>query len=190
MSAVETTADAPMPTTGDHAGATPLNALPIQHGAFVIRSPRPGDLGWIVHRHGVLYHEEYGWDASFEVLVARIVTEFAEGFDARRHIAMIAEHRGMIAGSAFVADADAETAKLRLVYAEPWARGTGLALRLVEEAMSFARRAGYGRMTLWTNDVLVPARRLYQRLGFVMTAAEPTHAFGVDLVSETWEREL
>lgn len=163
---------------------------PIRHGSFLIRPPRPGDLGQVVSRHGALYHQEYGWDATFEHLVAGIVAEFARAFDARRHIALIAEHRGTVAGSAFVVDADATTAKLRLVYAEPWARGTGLAQRLVEESMAFSRRAGYGRMTLWTNDVLVPARRLYQRLGFVMTAADPAPAFGADLVSETWERDL
>lgn len=157
---------------------------------FVIRPPRPGDLGWIVHRHGVLYHQEYGWDASFEHLVARIVAEMAERFDPDRHCCLIAEHHGLIAGSACVVDAEPTTAKLRLVYVEPWARGTGIARRLVEECMTFARRAGYLRMTLWTNDVLVPARRLYERLGFAMTASEPLSAFGQSLVSETWEREL
>lgn len=167
-----------------------MDALPETFGAFLVRAPRPGDLGFVVHRHGALYHQEYGWDATFEVLVARIVADFAERFDARRHLALIAEHRGMIAGSAFVVDADATTAKLRLVYAEPWARGTGLAQHLVESCMAFSRRAGYRRMTLWTNDVLVPARRLYDRLGFTMTASEPSPAFGVALVSETWERDL
>lgn len=158
--------------------------------AFTIRPPRPGDLGWIVHRHGALYHEEFGWDATFEHLVASIVAEMAERFDPARHCCLIAEHRGLIAGSASVVDADQRTAKLRLVYVEPWARGTGLARHLVEECMAFARGAGYRRMTLWTNDVLVPARRLYERLGFVMTASEPRAAFGQRLVSETWEREL
>lgn len=157
---------------------------------FVLREPRPGDLGWVVHRHGALYHAEYGWDASFEVLVAGIVAEFGQKFDPRRHTCLIAEHEGHIAGSAFVVDADEVVAKLRLVYVEPWARGTGLARKLVEECMAFARKAGYRRMTLWTNDVLVPARRLYARLGFTMMASEAYRAFGHDLVSETWERDL
>jgi GNAT superfamily N-acetyltransferase len=157
---------------------------------FLLRPPRPGDLGWVVHRHGALYHAEYGWDASFEVLVAEIVAEFGRQFDSRRHVCIIAEHQGHIAGSAFVVDADEAVAKLRLVYVEPWARGTGLARKLVEDCMAFARTAGYRRMTLWTNDVLVPARRLYARLGFVMTASESYRAFGHDLVSETWERDL
>jgi GNAT superfamily N-acetyltransferase len=159
-------------------------------GDFILRPPHPGDLGWVVHRHGALYHAEYGWDASFETLVGRLVAEFAENFDATRHCCFIAEHSGHIAGSAFVVDADATTAKLRFVYAEPWARGTGLARGLVEACMAFARGAGYRRMTLWTNDVLVPARRLYARLGFVMVAHEDGVAFGKALVSETWERDL
>jgi GNAT superfamily N-acetyltransferase len=156
----------------------------------VLRPPRPGDLGWVAHRHGALYHAEYGWDGSFEVLVAGIVAEFGAQFDPKRHVCIIAEHRGHIAGSAFVVDAEETVAKLRLVYVEPWARGTGLARKLVEDCMAFARNAGYERMTLWTNDVLLPARRLYARLGFVMTASEAYHAFGQDLVSETWERDL
>lgn len=124
------------------------------------------------------------------MLVARIVAEMAERFDPARHCCLVAEHRGLIAGSASIVDAGPTIAKLRLVYVEPWARGTGIARRLVEECMAFSRRAGYRRMTLWTNDVLVPARRLYERLGFVMTAAEPLRAFGQNLVSETWERDL
>lgn len=158
--------------------------------AFALRSPRPGDLGWVVHRHGALYHQEYGWDGGFEVLVAKVIAELSESHDPAKSLALIAEQGDRIAGSAFVCDAGGGVAKLRLVYAEPWARGTGLAELLVVRAMGFARDAGYKRMTLWTNDVLVPARRLYARLGFVMTASEAYRAFGVDLVSETWERDL
>lgn len=159
---------------------------------FKLRPPRPGDLGWVVHRHGVLYHEEYGWDASFEALVARVVADFSEQFDPTKALCLIAEENagGRIAGSAFIVDARDGVAKLRLVYVEPWARGTGIARLLVESCMDFARSKGYRRMTLWTNDVLLPARRLYERLGFQMIASEAYHGFGKDLVSETWERDL
>ena len=157
----------------------------------VLREPRCGDIGWVVHRHGALYHEEYGWDWTFEALVAKVAGEFIEQFDAARDCCRIADVDGEVVGSAFVVQTeDPRVAKLRLVYVEPVMRGSGLGQRLVEECMAFARRAGYARMTLWTNDPLVAARRLYQRLGFEMTAAEPVTAFGHRMMSETWERDL
>ena len=156
----------------------------------VLRPPRPGDIGHVVSRHGAIYAEEYGWDTTFEALVAKVAAEFIERFDPASDVCFIADRGGEILGSAFVVRKDASTAKLRLVYVEQAARGTGLGKRLVDASMQFARQAGYRRMTLWTNDVLVPARKLYQALGFELTASQPYHSFGVDLVSETWERDL
>jgi len=155
-----------------------------------LRPHRPGDIGHVVSRHGAIYAAEYGWDITFEAAVARIAAEFIENFDGRREVCFIAERAGEVLGSAFVVRKDEATAKLRLVYVEEAARGSGLGRRLVEACMQFARDAGYARMTLWTNDVLVPARQLYQSLGFEKTASAPHHSFGVDLVSETWERDL
>lgn len=159
-------------------------------GEVVLRSHRPGDIGWVIHRHGALYAAEYGWDISFEALVARIGADFIDNFDPARHCCRIAERDGRIVGAAFVVDAGDRVAKLRMVYVEPSERGTGLGRRLVESGMAFARDAGYTRMTLWTNDVLVPARKLYERLGFALVAAEPVPAFGKPLVSEAWARDL
>ena len=159
--------------------------------AATIRAPQAGEIGWVVHRHGALYHAEYGWDWTFEAAVARIAADYVDRFDPARDCCRIAEADGGIVGSAFVVATDApDVAKLRLVYVEPGQRGTGLGQRLVEDCMAFARSAGYRRMTLWTNDVLVAARRLYRRLDFQMTAAEPVTAFGHAMVSETWERDL
>jgi GNAT superfamily N-acetyltransferase len=155
-----------------------------------LRGHRPGDIGWVIHRHGVLYFEEYGWDASFEAMVAKVAAEFIETLDPARARCFIAEQDGQVVGSAFVVGKSDQLAKLRLVYVEPHLRGTGLGRTLVLECMAFARAAGYARMTLWTNDVLVPARKLYQSLGFVMTEAEAYRGFGQDLVGETWERDL
>jgi GNAT superfamily N-acetyltransferase len=158
---------------------------------WLLREPCAGDIGWVVHRHGALYAAEYGWDWTFEALVARIAADFIERFDPARDCCRIAEAGGHIVGSAFVVGTDdAAVAKLRLVYVEPAMRGTGVAAALVEECMAFARAAGYRRMTLWTNDVLVPAGRLYKKLGFRLTDSEPLAAFGKSLVSETWERDL
>ena len=156
----------------------------------MLRSHAVGDIGWIVHRHGLIYAAEYGWDITFEALVARITGEFVENFKPGREACFVADDKGVVLGSAFVVEAGATLAKLRLVYVEPEMRGTGLGRRLVETAMDFARGTGYTRITLWTNDVLVPARRLYERLGFSMIAAEPRHSFGHYMVAETWERDL
>jgi GNAT superfamily N-acetyltransferase len=155
-----------------------------------LRTHRPGDMGWVVHRHGIIYFQDYGWNETFEAMVAKVAAEFIDCYDPLCERCFIAERDGAILGSAFVVKKTSEIAKLRLVYVEPSMRGTGLGRRLVTECMSFAKAAGYTRMTLWTNDVLVPARKLYQGLGFVMTAAEAYRGFGQDLVGETWERQL
>ena len=152
-----------------------------------LRCHRLGDLGWIVRRQAILYAAEYGWDATYEALAADVLAGFVRGFDADREGSWIAERHDRIMGSVFVMRASDTVAKLRLLYVEPEARGTGLGRRLVDECIGFARRKGYRTLTLWTNDVLVPARRIYQAAGFVRTAAEAHHSFGKDLVGETWE---
>ncbi len=157
---------------------------------IVLRPHRPGDIGWVIHRHGVLYSQEYGWDGTFEAMVAKVAADFVERFKPGREACWIAERDGAIVGSAFVVEASAKVAKLRMVYVEPALRGQRLGRHLVETAMNFARERGYQRMTLWTNDVLMPARKLYEALGFTMVASEPYRGFGHDLVGETWEREL
>jgi GNAT superfamily N-acetyltransferase len=155
-----------------------------------IRQHRIGDLGHVVSRHGVLYSEEYGWDITFEGAVAEIAAAFIKHHDPARERCLMAEIGGVIAGSATVVRLDDATAKLRIVYVEPWARGHGLGERLVTDCMDFAKAAGYSRMKLWTNDVLKPARRLYERLGFVLVDSRPHRSFGTDLVGEIWERAL
>jgi GNAT superfamily N-acetyltransferase len=157
---------------------------------ILLREHRPGDIGWVIHRHGVLYAREFGWDATFEAMVAKVAAAFVEDFKPGRDRCWIAELEGAIVGAAFVVQASKTVAKLRMVYVEPDARGLGLGRRLVREAMTFARNAGYVRMTLWTNDVLLAARALYEREGFSKVAAEPYRGFGHDLVGETWERYL
>jgi GNAT superfamily N-acetyltransferase len=158
---------------------------------LVLRPPQPGDLGWVVERHGARYAAEYGWDATFEALVARIVAEFGERRDTQREAAWIAELDGERVGCVFCTAADAEhTAQLRLLLVEPSARGSGVGTRLVDECVRFAKRAGYRRMTLWTNDVLVAARRIYERAAFRCDRCEPHDGFGHDLVGEYWSRDL
>jgi DNA-binding MarR family transcriptional regulator/GNAT superfamily N-acetyltransferase len=157
--------------------------------SVVLRQPQAGDMGWVVQRHGALYAAEYGWDARFEALVARIAADFIEQSDDRAR-GFVGWRDGARAGCAFVTRADDVTAKLRLVLVEPWARGSGLGRALLHAAMGFARDAGYARMTLWTNSPLTAARRLYEREGFALVAAEPVHAFGHAMDSEVWERAL
>ena len=162
-----------------------------QRTQIVIRElGRPGDVGWVVTTHGEVYAAEFGWDTSFEALVARIVADYAGGHDPAREAAWIAEVDGQRAGSIFCVAADEATAKLRLLLLHPSARGHGLGYRLVDTCMDFARGACYARMQLWTNDVLVAARRIYLRRGFTMIDEEPHRSFGVDLVGQTYEADL
>jgi len=157
---------------------------------FFLRTHQPGDMGWVTHRHAVLYTQEYGWNEHFEALVAQIVSEFIKNYNPARERCWIAEMNGEIVGSVFVVQASETAAKLRLLLVEPKARGLGLGTRLVQECIRFAKRVGYKNLTLWTNDILVEARHIYQKLGFTLVKAEPHHSFGHDLVGETWELAL
>ncbi|MBO0678288.1 MarR family transcriptional regulator [Mycolicibacterium sp. S2-37] len=159
--------------------------------ALVLRSPEPGDLGWVVERHGRRYADDYGWDTTFEGLVAEIVGDFSRRTDGPPQAGWIAELDGERVGCVFCTAADEpDTAKLRLLLVEPSARGAGVGSRLVEECLRFAKRSGYTRITLWTNEILTAARRIYQRAGFRLDRSEPHHSFGHDLVGEYWSREL
>lgn len=151
----------------------------------------PGDIGWIIHRQMVLYHEEYGWDWTYEGLVCDILSKFVAHFDADRDAAWVAEHNGAIAGSIFLVKGDEEgAAKLRLLYVEPSARGLGIGRELVARCIEEARRKKYRQLKLWTNDILVSARRIYEAAGFRLIDEERHRSFGHDLVGQTWMLDL
>jgi DNA-binding MarR family transcriptional regulator/predicted N-acetyltransferase YhbS len=157
---------------------------------FVLRPPQAGDFGWVIQRHGELYAEEYGWDESFEALVARIVADYVENRDPARENAWIAELDGEPVGSVLCVRKEEGVAQLRLLLVEPRARGMGIGTELVERCVDFARHARYERIMLWTNDVLDDARRIYERTGFELEREEPHHSFGQDLVGQNWGRRL
>lgn len=155
-----------------------------------LRGPRPGDMGWVVQSHGALYAREYGYDASFEGLVADIVAKYLASFDSSRERCWIAEMDGAPVGSIFLVKASDDVAKIRLLIIDPVARGQSLGHRLTAEAISFARQCGYRKLTLWTQSNLFAARKIYERAGFKLTASEPHRSFGQNLVGETWELAL
>ncbi|MGH2828831.1 MAG: bifunctional helix-turn-helix transcriptional regulator/GNAT family N-acetyltransferase [Actinomycetota bacterium] len=158
--------------------------------AIVLREPHSGDFGWVVQRHGDLYRREYGWDETFEALVARIVADYIENRDPRREAAWIAEVDGQRVGCVFCMRKDDDVAQLRILLVEPSTRGIGIGTRLVEECIRFARRARYKQMMLWTNDVLVSARRIYEAAGFRLVEEEKHRSFGHDLVGQNWYLDL
>lgn len=167
-----------------------LGGRPSDSPPYLLRPPHPGDFGWVIHRHGALYAEEYGWDERFEALVATIVAGFVENYDAKKERCFIAERDGAIVGSVFLVKKSPRVAQLRLLYVEPEARGLGIGGRLVSECIGFARQRGYRTITLWTNSILESARHIYEKEGFRKTGQERHRSFGRDLVGETWELSL
>ena len=167
-----------------------LGACRVSAPPAMLRGPRPGDMGWVVQSHGALYASEYGFDSSFEGLVAEIAAKYLASFDASRERCWIAELDGAQVGSVFLVRHTDDIAKLRLLLVDPAGRGQGLGQKLVAECVAFARRCGYRKITLWTQSILVAARRIYQDAGFVLVATEPHRSFGQSLIGETWELDL
>jgi DNA-binding MarR family transcriptional regulator/GNAT superfamily N-acetyltransferase len=161
-----------------------------QKPPYILRPHQPGDMGWVVHRHGVLYAQEYQWDEQFEALVAEIAAKFIQHFDPKRERCWIAEKGGEIVGSVFLVTHSKTVAKLRLLLVEPTARGLGIGKRLVEECVRFARQAGYKKITLWTQSSLRAARGIYEKAGFRLVEQKPHHSWGHDLVAEVWDLVL
>ncbi len=158
--------------------------------SYILRNPQPGDMGWIIHRQAVLYAQEYGWNNEYEALVAEILAKFVREFDPARERCWIAEKDGKVIGSVFIVRQDDTTAKLRLLYVDPCARGLGIGSRLVDECLRFSRQVGYTNMVLWTNSILTDARRIYDRAGFELVEEEAHHSFGKDLIGQVLAREL
>lgn len=166
-------------------------AKPDTERRYILRGPRPGDLGWVVSNHARLYLQEYGWDDPFEGLCAQIVADFANNFDSNAERCWIAELNGENVGCVMlVKDDQPGVARIRLLLVDPKARGLGLGARLVDECVRFARSAGYKKITLWTHSVLSAARRVYEKAGFTLTSSEPRHTWGKDVVAEFWDRDL
>jgi DNA-binding MarR family transcriptional regulator/GNAT superfamily N-acetyltransferase len=163
----------------------PRNKMP-----YLLRPHQSGDMGWVVYLHGLLYAQEYGWDETFEALVAGIVAKFIQNFDPKKDRCWIAEIEGEIVGSVFLVKESETVSKLRLLLVHPKARGLGMGKRMVNECLRFARQAGYRKTMLWTNNVLLAARHIYESAGFKLILEEPHHSFGHDLVGETWALDL
>ena len=167
-----------------------LGDRPAPQVPYLLRPHQPGDMGWIIHRHGALYAQEYGWDERFEALVAEIAAHFIQHLDSKCERCWIAERDGNIVGSVFLVKKSKTVAQLRLLLVEPMARGLGIGSRLVSECVHFARQVGFRKIVLWTNSVLHAARHIYEETGFRLVHQEPHHSFGHDLIGETWELKL
>ena len=187
----------PMPDTDQqrllrsmHTIASLLGGPPVESVSYILRSHQPGDMGWVVWRHGILYSTEYSWDEQFEALIAEIVAKFLRKFDPKKEHCWIAEKDGENVGCVFLVKRSENIAQLRLLLVEPHARGLGIGKRLVSECTRFARQAGYKKIMLWTNDVLHAARHLYEQEGYHLKQEDHHHSFGHDLVGQIWEMRL